>query len=145
MTRLCASLSCSSLTGEIGFSPERNNRYSYFTGPAAGTLELRTTTLATSTATDTSISYDAFKYADTAVFVAATLQGTPTSTCGGAVAGIVGTTWTGYALGQVDTDLALDLWSISTDTRTLTVGTTCDQGGPNPAGEHANESNDVNR
>src|SRR5436309_9620003 len=34
----------SSLTGEIGFSPERNNRYAYFTGPAAGTLEVRTAT-----------------------------------------------------------------------------------------------------
>src|SRR5712671_5345970 len=46
----------SSLTGEIGFSPERNNRYSYFTG-AAGSLEVRTTTLAVPAADNQAISY----------------------------------------------------------------------------------------
>jgi type IV pilus assembly protein PilA len=132
----------SSLTGEIGFSPERNNRYSYFTG-AAGSLEVRTTTLAVPAADNQAISFDKFKYNDAAVFVPA-LNTLPTTVCGGAAAGVNGTNWTGYAQGQVDTDTSLDLWSISTDTRSLT-GPACDQAGANPAGEPANESNDVNR
>jgi type IV pilus assembly protein PilA len=135
----------SALTGEIGFSPERNNRYAYFTGNA-GTLEVRATTLAVSAATDQKISFDVFKYTDPLVFVPASINTLPGSVCGSFAAGIVGTTWTGYANGQIDTDTTgFDLWSISTDSRVLTPAGTCDQAGPNPAGEPANELNDVNR
>src|SRR5438045_8972804 len=49
----------STLTGEIGFSPERNNRYAYYVGPGA-TLTKRsdTTGLEVATPADTGIEYD---------------------------------------------------------------------------------------
>src|SRR4051812_47141089 len=58
----------SELTGEIGFSPERNNRYAYYNGAAAGTMEARDTVNVVPAATDTKISYDVFKYGTTAPF-----------------------------------------------------------------------------
>ena len=61
----------SSLIGEIGFSPERNNRYSYFTG-STGTMTKRSTNTDVATAADDGISFDAFKYTDTTVFPPAT-------------------------------------------------------------------------
>src|SRR6266478_2055072 len=51
----------STLTGEVGFEPERNNRYAYFlTG--TGTLEGRTTSVITQATTYTGIEVDTFKY-----------------------------------------------------------------------------------
>src|SRR5712671_1810569 len=51
----------SSLTGEVGFEPERNNRYAYFlTG--TGTLEGRTNSVITQATTYTGIEVDTFKY-----------------------------------------------------------------------------------
>jgi type IV pilus assembly protein PilA len=135
---------------EIGFSPERNNRYAYFVGASAN-LSDRTAAAEVPTppgGIDTGVMYDAFKYADPVLFVPATLNTVPAIICtGGTVPGLgsVGTTtiWTGAAQGQIDTDTAVDNWSISTDNRTL--GGTCDASGPNPAGEPANEHNDVNQ
>ena len=47
----------STLTGEIGFSPERNNRYAYFNA-GGGSLEDRSGTITSSLPTDSTISYD---------------------------------------------------------------------------------------
>src|SRR5205085_1926999 len=53
----------SSLAGEIGFSPERNNRYAYYL-ISDGTLEDRSgSTIASDTAAN-GVSVDTFKYAD---------------------------------------------------------------------------------
>ena len=141
----------STLVGEVGFSPERNNRYAYYTGTGGATLETRTAALAVSTATDSGVQFDSFKYADPVVFPPASLNiaAGPTTTCGGTLGIVAGppVSWTGMAIGQIDTDAAagqFDIWSISTDNRTL-AGAACDQAGPNPGGEPANESNDVNR
>jgi hypothetical protein len=138
----------STLIGEIGFSPERNNRYSYFTGPA-GTLTKRSTNTDVPTATDDGITFDSFKYTDTTVFDPSVLNKVPASTCGQNAPGATSVTppvWTGMAQGQVDTDSSADLWSISTANRDLSAGgATCDQAQTNPSGEPANESNDVNR
>jgi|tagenome__1003787_1003787.scaffolds.fasta_scaffold20733429_1 type IV pilus assembly protein PilA len=135
--------------GEVGFSPERNNRYSYFTGASANLTD-RTVALEAPTAggVDTGVMYDAFKYNDPVVFVPATLNTVPAIICAGATVpglGLVGTTpiWTGAAQGQIDNDTAADNWSISTDNRSLSG--TCDATGPNPSGEPANEKNDVNQ
>jgi type IV pilus assembly protein PilA len=138
----------STLIGEIGFSPERNNRYSYFTG-STGTMTSRATNADVSTAADDGITFDQFKYTDATVFVPASLNAVPASTCGSNGPGATTTSppvWTGMAQGQVDTDAHLDLWSISTANRDLSGGgATCDQAQTNPSGEPANESNDVNR
>ena len=57
----------SNLVHEIGFSPERNNRYAYFVGPG-GTLTGRSAANGAEApnATDTGIEYDAFKYGNAA-------------------------------------------------------------------------------
>ena len=132
----------------VGFSPERNNRYAYFLNNT-GTLQDRTgATIPTTTAsTDQGINLDAFKYgASTAV--SAYTDGCATT--GPKVAGVVtttaGTSFTGFARGQIDTDATVDMWSISTDSRIFPtdVTATCSVGGNNPSGEPANEINDVN-
>ena len=138
----------SSLVGEIGFSPERNNRFTYMSG-TGGTKETRSGATATPAATNTGIEYDSFKYNDTAVFVNATLTADAAgSPCGFKVPGVdtSGTQpiWTGMAQGQVDTDTTLDLWSISTDNRTAN-GTCASANQTNPGGEPIVERNDVNQ
>src|ERR1700674_5111610 len=45
----------SSLTGEVGFSPERNNRYAYYLDPSGASMETRNTTAIPAGATFTGI------------------------------------------------------------------------------------------
>jgi len=135
------------LTGEIGFSPERNNRFTYWIG-GAGTQETRTATTVASAPDNQSISYDVFKYGTAAPFaVLNTALGTaPAAVCiAGNVPGLNGTEWAGYAQGQIDNDNTMDLWSISTASRGPTVAA-CGSGVVNnPSGEPLNETNDVNQ
>src|SRR5258708_26677215 len=51
----------STLTGEVGFEPERNNRYAYFLAPGT-TIEQRTNTLIVQATTYTGVAADVFKY-----------------------------------------------------------------------------------
>ena len=133
----------SNLVGEIGFSPERNNRYAYFSGPGTA-LTVRSTSVDVPGSADVGVQFDGFKYTDTTVF-GSSINTAPTTGLCGAGPGVTtsGTpVWTGLAQGQVDTDSTYDVWSISTDNRT---GTACDSNGPNPGGEPVNDVNDVNR
>jgi len=145
----------SNKVGEIGFSPERNNRYTYFVAPVAGGLTARTTATEVPTAggVDTAVEYDAFKYGTAApsAFVQGNLDADPTKLCTDTgpsavktpgVDAVAGAFWMGAAQGQIDNDVALDVWTISTANRSLT---TCDTTGPNPGGEPANDYNDVNQ
>jgi type IV pilus assembly protein PilA len=135
---------------EIGFSPERNNRYAYFVGQGAE-LVLRDNATETITATSDAIGYDEFKYTNTAPFDV-TLNVIPTPRCGRGAgftqgvddASIPGTPiWTGAAQGQIDNDATMDLWSISTMNRLANAS--CDSANANnPAGEPLVELNDVN-
>jgi type IV pilus assembly protein PilA len=127
------------LVGEVGFAPERNNRYAYYVG-AAATFDNRTGTTATTSVTANAIEADLFKGYPTQPATQAT------SACGGTV-GVTTTTSTatfvGLASGAIDTDSTSDVWSISTDGRSAA---TCDYGAANIAsGEPANDVNDVNR
>jgi len=137
----------SELTGEIGFSPERNNRYAYFNG-AAGTQENRTATTVAALSTDQSISYDKFKYGTVAPFAVA-INTTPGTACALGAAGIDTTVtpvqWTGMAQGQVDNDNVMDLWSISTNSRTAGAAPCASPNANNPSGEPLVETNDVNQ
>jgi len=133
----------SELTGEIGFSPERNNRFAYFNG-VAGTTENRDAAAIASAATDSIISYDKFKYTTAAPFNVA-LNTVPASACGLAAPGILNADWTGMAQGQVDNDATMDLWSISTLSRTAGAAPCASPAAPNPAGEPLVETNDVNQ
>jgi type IV pilus assembly protein PilA len=135
------------LTGEIGFSPERNNRYAYWVG-TAGTMEGRTTVTVAPLADNQSISYDVFKYTAAAPFAtmsAANTPAAPASKCTADVAGLNGVEWTGLAQGQVDNDDVLDLWSISTASRTTNAAPCASPGANNPSGEPLVETNDVNQ
>jgi len=130
----------SSLVGEAGFAPERNNRYNYFFGST--NLDNRSTTLAVTGSTAGGISADAFKsYATT---------NTNVELCGNSTPPVASTStvtpgdWYGEAEGNIDTDATYDVWTISTASRVMT-GTTCDAVGNIASGEPANEQNDVNR
>ncbi|MBS2024777.1 MAG: prepilin-type N-terminal cleavage/methylation domain-containing protein [Deltaproteobacteria bacterium] len=125
---------------EIGFVPERNNRYAYFLA-ATIAQESRAGTAATGGAAATSISVDTFKYGAGAAVSAPGTMG-----CGTVLTDVVAnsTTWVGAAAGNIDTDTTLDGWTVSTDSRTL-AGGPCDAIGPVSAGEPANETNDVSR
>jgi type IV pilus assembly protein PilA len=133
----------SGFVGEVGFAPERNNRYSYFIA-GTQTYDDRNGTQASTGTTANAIEADAFK----GYTVSATAL-----TCPGTLGITTSTTapnsFVGEAVGNIDSDSTLDIWSISTDGR---VGTSCDYGlnvsgaqANIAAGEPANDQNDVNR
>jgi type IV pilus assembly protein PilA len=137
----------SNKVGEIGFSPERNNRYSYFSAPVAGGLTGRVgaTEAPNAGGADTAIEYDEFKYGATSPFVKADLSADPGNFCTGAgTLGVAadGLSWVGAAKGQIDNDVSYDVWTISTANRALTA---CDNATNNPGGEPSNDYNDVNQ
>jgi len=153
----------SSLVGEVGFAIERNNRYAYFmdsggnnggnndgnnnNNGGGGTLVNRSAQQEQAVAlTDIGYSVDTFKYTDP---IAKTANTYADGSCG-STAGITGThpgVFVGLAQGNIDADTTLDIWTVSTETRTLTPSLTCDTSGNGAiaAGEPANETNDVNR
>ena len=123
---------------DVGFSPERNNRYAYLLAADISNLDDRSGTVVGATSATTGISADLFKYPTGN----AGLSTTPA--CASAL-GVSpsGLSFTGAAMGNIDGDSTLDQWTISTDSRSLPA--TCDTVGANPAGEPANELSDVNR
>jgi type IV pilus assembly protein PilA len=129
----------SNLAFEVGFLPERNNRYAYF---LAATVVQDDRSAAVSPLVNgvTSISVDTFKG-----YGAITAPGT--LACGSALADVVpaSTVWLGAAAGNIDSDAMLDQWSVSTASRTLAAGAGCDAAGNVSGGEPANEQNDVSR
>jgi len=129
----------SSLVGEAGFAPERNNRYNYFLG---GTnQDNRSGTLASTASTANAIQADGFKAY--AVTTASTNPCTNSNTLAIPQTATSATDWAGSALGNIDTDTTYDVWTIATQSRTLSG--TCDAVGNVASGEPANEQNDVNR
>ncbi len=127
----------SSLVGEVGFAPERGNRYAYYMG-TAGTNSNRTTAAGAVVSTDQGIQVDTFKYTTAAAAPAIDVF----TVGGGAVTGVgvINTCpscdWGGYAIGDIDTDGTLDEWSIATVSRATAS--------PASSGEPYNELNDVN-
>jgi type IV pilus assembly protein PilA len=121
---------------DIGFSPERGNRFVYFID-RAGPLEDRSAAVAVPHPGDRGVAVDAFRFPKGAVdprFVL--LEGTlghafvTTGTEGHFVA---------VAAGNIDDDATLDVWSVSDEPRRSKSGE------PIPAGEPFNEVNDVMR
>jgi type IV pilus assembly protein PilA len=128
----------SSLVGEIGFAPERNNRYAYY-ADTTGTMDNRSTTSVVTATNNSGISADAFKgYATT---------GSVAPTCGAAAVGVPagGASFVGEAIGNIDTDSTFDVWTMSSDSRTGTCDHTGGVAGNISSGEPANDVNDVNR
>jgi len=132
--------------GEIGFSPERNNRYAYFAAAAMVSMEGRAAIPTTPSATDNGIEYDSLKFGVAAPWAGANTV--PTLPCGGTLGNnATNTDWTGAAQGQIDNDTTFDVWSISTATRdyTAAAATCAAAGNANPGGEPNVEVNDVNQ
>ena len=130
----------STYVGEVGFSPERNNRYAYFL-TAGNNLDDRTGAAAVTQSTATGISVDKFK--------GYTPPSGPTAAppCTGALGisqGTNGPIFLGEAIGNVDSDTTMDMWTISTEGR-IGTGAGCDQGANIASGEPGNDTNDVNK
>ncbi len=130
----------SSLVAEVGFAPERNNRYNY--AITTGTIyDNRSVAAASTPVGAVGISADVFK---------GYVTDTTGTTIGPATAGIYpgivpgSTAFNGTAIGNIDADTTMDQWSISTDSRgPMTAG---DNIGNNVAGgEPSNDQNDVNK
>jgi type IV pilus assembly protein PilA len=139
----------STLVEEIGFDPERNNRYAYFAGPGPS-LQVRSGAVPQGRPTNTGIEFDSFKFGAGGVFGLTPINSAPaTSPCGNVpVVGLGGPGvmqgWTGVAVGQIDQDPTLDFWSIASFDR-IGRGESCSHSGRNPAGEPMNETDDVVR
>ena len=130
----------SSKAYEVGFQPERNNRYAYFLGATVLQDDRSTAAAPALLSAATSISVDTFKGYGA-------IAATGALGCGTALVDAVAgaTVWTGAAAGNLDFDTTLDQWTVSTASRTLAVAATCDAAGPISGGEPANEQNDVTR
>jgi type IV pilus assembly protein PilA len=158
----------SKLVNEIGFAPERNNRYTYFTG-SDGTQEIRDAPAPRSAPEDTAIQFDSFRYVGP-IFNAMLINREPRSSpCGLTLPGIGASggggggggdnsgpgngdppapsgpvVWTGMAQGQIDADDTLDLWSICSGMRVANSAAGCaSREAANPAGEPLVEQNDA--
>ncbi len=126
---------------DVGFSPERGNRYTYYLG--SGSSQARS---ATSLGADTSppslttIQADTFKFGTTSG-IAATMTAKFTAVV------TVGNTgdFTATAAGNIDNDPTLDQWSVSSNSRAAagTSATNACAAGNNPSGEPCVDQNDV--
>jgi type IV pilus assembly protein PilA len=160
----------SKLVNEIGFAPERNNRYAYFTG-SDGTQEIRDAPTPRSAPDDTAIQFDSFRYVGSTFNFTLINREPRSSPCGLGLPGIGApgggggggdssgpgngddgnppapsgpAVWTGMAQGQIDADDTLDLWSICSGTRLANSAAGCaSHGAANPAGEPLVEQNDA--
>ncbi len=125
--------------GIIGFSPERNNRYSYYLqGKDPSVLEDRSGTVAVQDPNDTGISVDTFKYPGAPVYMDAFRCGTEPYVVTGPDGEFVG-----GAMGNIDSDNTPDQWTISSNSRTNPGS--CDADTNVASGEPQNDQNDVNR
>ena len=136
-------------TNIVGFSPERNNRYAYYLDSTSAIEQRQVAILPTIPAGTvyTAIAMDTFKWAAGAVFASNIAL---TSPCLVAALGLTTNAsaqpvFTGQAVGNIDTDTVLDVWTISTDSRTATCDETSGVAGPISGGQPANDVNDVNR
>ena len=127
----------SGIISEIGFSPERGNRYAYYVGGNSA-CEARSTATPTSTpGTDHCVDVDTFKHSGA--------DAKPTATVTAAVNSTTQPfTFIASASGNIDNDTGLDTWSISSESRAAgaSSATQCTAGN-NPAGEPCNDNNDV--
>ena len=135
---------------DIGFGPERGNRYAYWNG--GGTWQDRSTLSGTSATSDSNITVDTFKYQGAATNPAAAgLGGIAYAQNGQADPGNPGVTagnvcplcnFQGQATANIDTDATIDTWFISS--KDASVNGSCgNTDTAAPAGTPFNTNNDV--
>ncbi len=135
----------STLVQDIGFVPERNNRFAYFFNSANVVLSNRSGAVETYAGGETGIGVDVFKgyaaigYASSPCTGVGMTDAAQWADTAGALQ------YTVFAIGNVDADPDLDVWSISTGSRSFpaTATATCTMTGPDAGGEPANDHNDV--
>ena len=128
---------------EVGFAPERGNRYRYVLTADPITIEDRSGVNVVGLLTDEGIEVDLFKFPQN-LYPKITHGPCFTTYAWGITLVQTKAVFTGAAYGDIDGDNTLDVWTISTADRWLS-GPGCDSVGFVPAGEPANEVNDVNR
>jgi len=144
----------STITGEVGFVPERNNRYAYFLDKTLAPTS-RLTPVESSTQNAGGIGNDEFKgYGPNMLTTPATpgqyaytLSPCSVPASGAGLYNDAGgnAQWAGYAVGNIDGDPAFDFWSVSTESRTFPAAATatCTMINASAGGEPANDFNDV--
>src|ERR1700682_5363638 len=110
----------SSLTGEVGFEPERNNRYAYFLA-ATGQLEDRANSTIAQATPYTGIQVDVYKYGTA---FSQTYAATACSTAAG-IAAPPTPVFTATAQGNIDADATVDQWSVPSHSRVFSTGGKC--------------------
>jgi type IV pilus assembly protein PilA len=115
---------------EIGFAPERGNRYAYFLAEAPRMQERRTATV-TSAPDEAGVEADVFKFGKPASVTWAQM---PKRYAGGVQVGTEGTcpecSFTFACGAQLDGDPQLDVWSISSKDRVTSTGYVISAGEP---------------
>ena len=130
----------SSSVAKIGFSPERGNRYQYnLNGTSSQNADNRTGTTPTTTAGADAIMIDLFKFPT--AYRDALLAPMKCGLAPAVKTGTVDGSFVAGAQGNIDEDRPVDQWSIASFGRT-TSG--CDAPPHVPAGEPANDQNDIN-
>jgi type IV pilus assembly protein PilA len=134
---------------DIGFGPERGNRYAYWNG--AGTWWDRSTLSGTTATTDTNITVDSYKFQGATTNPVAVLATISYAQNGQNDPGSPGVTagnlcplcnFQGQATGNIDTDTTIDTWFISS--KDASVGGACGNSDTAaPAGTPFNTNNDV--
>jgi len=118
---------------KAGFGPERGNRYAYVFRNDCSPSQLRNATTLTDNDLDVCISVDTLRFPEASALPATAVTEVADATL------LIG------AAANVDNDLSLDQWSISSETRAsgaTSSATTC-AAGNTPAGEPCHDANDV--
>jgi type IV pilus assembly protein PilA len=135
---------------DIGFAPERGNRYMYRLSAACAAAQARNLVTLTVTALQDCIEVDQFKYPNTLKTPASKVAGITwggSTAKPGAAEGVNGTCpacgFMGSAAGDIDNEATgIDAWFIATDDASV-AGAGCNTDTAAPSGEPYNINNDV--
>jgi len=135
----------STFVQDIGFVPERNNRFAYFFNSTNVVLSNRTGAVETYAGGETGISVDVFKGYGAIGYASSPCTGTGMTDAAQWADTAGALQYTVFARGNIDADPDIDHWSISTGSRAFpaTASGACMMTGPNAGGEPANDHNDV--
>jgi type IV pilus assembly protein PilA len=137
----------SDFANEIGFSPERGNRYGYMISAAAGNAEARTAAVIAAPAGGvTTISYDAFRFGGAGAAPAPVVTNYTATAPNNQVFGVQGTcpncNFFAGASGNADNEVGMDDWVIAGFEGVGTVSG-CSEAGNVSSGTPYNTHNDV--
>ncbi len=125
---------------DIGFLPERGNRYTYYLFAGAVCQPRGTATLDLGPTGYTGVQADTFKFGTTSGIIAEMTPKFPANVTGGNTGDFTAT-----AAGNIDNDDTLDQWSISSFSRAAATASATNKcaAGNNPSGEPCIDQNDV--